>query len=489
MTAATLVSVPLLALSSAVPVGPVGPVDPLGRSPLSPPALRPEDLADLTNPLLAPAEGRAPLDLFHNYLSVFLVAFLVTVCATPLMRRLAMSHGVVDRPLEARKAHRLPVPYLGGVGVYLGLLAAIAFSYCTFLPPWLYHPHEGATPQMVVPVSIVLGMTLIMLTGLIDDVIGLDPRLKIVGQLLAAAALAMQDFGVKVAFGVLTPIGRAVGNEFLTWTVSLPFDAPFIGPSVTFDLIYWSGTIIIALCVLGACNASNLIDGLDGLLSGVTGICAAALLVIALLMAAGDDGPRDATRIVLAMALLGACLGFLPHNFNPASIFLGDAGSLLLGFVSIVIILSLGDTGKTHYVIAGLIIFAIPIIDTALAIARRKLSGKPMSVGDDQHLHHILKRALGVKGAVFVLYVIGLVFGALGVALTFGRGRVILAVSVVAAAFIMVIAFKAARKSVLDAQAEAMAKKAPTFTKRLYSPTKAPAAPPAPEKTDEPSPV
>src|SRR6185369_10438896 len=98
------------------------------------------------------------------------------------------------------------------------------------------------------------------------------------------------------------------------------------------------------LFVLGACNASNLIDGLDGLLSGVTAIANVGLLIIALGLAAADDGPRDGARIVLGLAVLGACLGFLPHNLNPATIFLGDAGSLLLGYCTIVIVLMLGDT-------------------------------------------------------------------------------------------------------------------------------------------------
>ena len=104
-------------------------------------------------------------------------------------------------------------------------------------------------------------------------------------------------------------------------------------------------------------------------------------------------------RIVLCMALLGAVLGFLPHNFKPASIFLGDCGSLLLGYMCVVIILMLGEHGQTHLVFAGLIVFAVPIIDTTLAIIRRKLAGTPMSAGDDQHLHHQLKRAAGRRAA------------------------------------------------------------------------------------------
>jgi len=202
---------------------------------------------------------------------------------------------------------------------------------------------------------------------------------KIGGQLLAAAALAYQDVGTKVAAGLLQPIGAFFGNQDLVWQFPLPFEIPMFGASIQLDLIYWSGVAIIALFVLGACNASNLIDGLDGLLSGVTAIAAAGLLVISLWLAVMDDGQHDSSRVVLAMALLGACLGFLPHNFNPATIFLGDAGSLLLGYTTIVVVLMLGDTGKTHLVVAGLLIYSIPIIDTVLAMVRRKMAGRPFS--------------------------------------------------------------------------------------------------------------
>ena len=152
--------------------------------------------------------------------------------------------------------------------------------------------------------------------------------------------------------------------ETVQWVIHLG------SSSVPIDVVYWTGTAVIAVFVLGACNAANLIDGLDGLLTGTTAIANAGLLFLALGLAIVDDGPRDAQRIILCLAVLGACLGFLPHNFNPATIFLGDCGSLLLGFSTIVIILMMGDTGKTQFVIAGLIIYALPMIDTVLAIVR-----------------------------------------------------------------------------------------------------------------------
>lgn len=394
------------------------------------------------------------LSIFHGYLWVLVVAFLVSLVATPIMRRLAVAHGVVDRPGEARKLHRQPIAYLGGVGVYIGIIAAIGFSYVALVQPGLidFHrvraDHVGDTLlPMPVPLSVVLGLTVIMLVGMIDDVTGLWPRVKVGGQLMAAAALAIDDVGVKVAAGILGPIGRMLGNPDLVWHIPLPFQVPGIGAGgIELDMVYWTGTAIIAIFVLGACNASNLIDGLDGLLSGVTAIAMMGLLVIALGLALVDHSARDAQRIILCMAVLGACLGFLPHNFNPANIFLGDAGSLLLGFCTCVVILTLGEQGRTELVIAGLIIYSVPIIDTVLAIVRRKMARKSISSADDQHLHHMLKRSLGVKGAVLTLYGIAASFAVFGVLISEVRARAVYVLALVFAATISVYAIKIARK-------------------------------------------
>lgn len=425
------------------------------------------DLADFQHRLdalrelvgLDTAKHVTRLDVFHGYIWVFFAAFVVALVATPIMRRLALANGVIDRPSEARKIHRVPVAYLGGVAVYLGIMAGILYSYFAALNPgWFlsFHPtqylDEGSPPA--VPFSILLGLTIIMLVGLLDDVMGIPPRVKVGGQLIAAAALAAENVGVKLADGIMAPLGQWLLNDpRLVFNIPLPVDIPFIGTSIHLDLIYWAGTGIIAIFILGACNASNLIDGLDGLCSGVTAIAAAGLLVVALGLAVIDHGPRDAQRIVLCLALLGACLGFLPHNFNPASIFLGDAGSLLLGFCTIAIILTLGDAGQTHLVLAGLVIYSIPIIDTALAIVRRKMAGKPLSAADDQHLHHMLKRALGVKGAALTLYGLGTGLAILGVAMSLGRARVVYAITLVFLAFIIVTAIKIARRKQLEEQA------------------------------------
>lgn len=401
------------------------------------------------------------LDILSGYILVFAIAFLVTVLSTPLVRKLAIANGIVDHPSEARKIHKIPIAYLGGVAVYLGIIAGIMFSYIAADFPSLIQYHTISPENMtdgitnpIVPLWLGLGMTSIVLVGLLDDVTGIPPRVKLGGQLVAAAAMALGNVGINVAAGVLTPtLGRLLDNPDLIYQIPLPIEIPMLGSSVQLDLIYWSGTAVIAIFVLGACNASNFIDGLDGLLTGVTSIAMIGLLAISLTLAMLDDGIFDAPRIIFGLAVLGACLGFLPHNFNPASIFLGDTGSLLLGYCSAVMILSLGDTGKTWLVAAGLIIYAIPIIDTALAIFRRKLAGKKMSDPDADHLHHMLKRAFGVKGAVFTLYGIGIAFAIMGVALSYFRGRLIYALALLMASYIGVYAIKVARQSQIHTQA------------------------------------
>ncbi len=382
------------------------------------------------------------------------------------MRRLAVKHGIIDRPNESRKIHKQPIAYLGGAAVFLGIMAAILYSFFAsrFTSMLDFHPSvhldDFGVPAPV-PLSILLGITVIFLIGVVDDISGISPRVKVGGQLLAAAALAIDNVGVKLAAGFMIPVANSLGIHLVdlgtptgpTIGFMIPLPAGLYFQGIPIDIVYWVGTAVIAVSILGLCNASNLIDGLDGLLSGTTAIAAGGLLVLSLGLALVDDGPRDSQRIVLCLALMGACLGFLPHNFNPATIFLGDSGSMLLGFCTCVVILTLGDTGKTHLVLAGLLIYTLPIMDMCLAIIRRKLAGKPISAADDQHLHHMLKRAFGVKGAVLVLYGMATAFALLGAGISLVRARSIYALGFFLMASIGVYAIKIARLRAIEEQA------------------------------------
>ncbi len=389
------------------------------------------------------AGAQASLELLNSYALVFIVAFVVTLIATPLVRKSAIALDIIDHPDAGRKEHKFPIAYLGGFAVFLGIIIALGASYMII---------DGPAGQLApVPVSVLVGILAITFTGLADDIWKWDARLKIAGQLVAAAALAIEDIGTRVAEGVLVPI---FGDPE---TVLFHVAGLAIASG---DVYYWTGTALIAMFVLGGCNAANLIDGLDGLLTGTSAIMATGLLVLCMMMAAqgvaGDPFESLAgVRIVLCLALLGGMLGFLPWNFNPAIIFLGDCGSLLIGYLFVVIILMLGEQGDTHLVLAGLIIFALPIMDTALAIVRRKLAGLPMSAPDANHIHHLLKRAFDgrVKSAVLALYAIALIFAILGVALgvlaidQVVRLRVVYAVVIVVFGGFGAIALKIALRS------------------------------------------
>lgn len=423
------------------------------------------DLAPTLEPDVARAGVQGIVDLLNAYSIIFVVAFAVTLIATPIVRRVASATGVVDKPDTGRKSHGYPVAYLGGVAVFLGVIAAIVTSFfVTDGVPLEFGP---------VPMAVVLGMVAITFTGLADDIWSWDPHLKLAGQLVAAAALAIENVGVRVAQGALGPLSEHIdpllGCENLVFQIPTPW-----GDTIPLDVIYWVGTAIIALFVLGGCNAVNFIDGLDGLASGVVGIAATGFLAISLLMAmstslrggAPGEETLDGARIVLCCALLGSVLAFLPYNFNPATIFLGDCGSHLLGYLCVVIILMMGEHGQTHLVFAGLIIFSLPIMDTTLAIIRRKLSGRPISSADSQHLHHQLRRALKtVKRAVLSMYAICFAFMVMGVTLaalvmlTDLRVRALYVIAFVLFSFVGVIAVKVARfeQRRLVAQANAQA--------------------------------
>ncbi|MFG0331252.1 MAG: MraY family glycosyltransferase [Phycisphaerales bacterium] len=409
----------------------------------------PEVSLDATTDLLGfSTDGHDPFSpsaIVHGYLFVFVIAFLVTLLLTPLVRKLAFRAGIVDWPDSNRKMHREPVAYLGGVAVFLGLFAGIAGSYL----------FDGYVPGLTpIPLHVVIAMVVILFTGLADDILHWDPYTKVGGMFIAAAVLAWDDaIGGRVAEGLLAPFQSLLEASF---GIVVDFHALPIIPGVwDIDLVYWTGAFIIAAFVLIGCNAANLLDGLDGLLTGSVSIMASALLAISVLLAAKNYGELTGARVALCFALLGATLGFLPHNFRPATIFLGDAGSLLLGFSVMVIVLLLGENGQTHLVFAGLIVFALPLIDMTLAIIRRRLAGLPIFTPDRDHLHHMLSRTrLRVVGSVFVLYAISGVFALLAVTLVFMRARLVYAIGLVFAGFIVVTGIKVARRSQRIAEIE-----------------------------------
>lgn len=326
---------------------------------------------------------------------------------TPIMRKLALANGIVDLPDARRKAHAKPVAYLGGLAIFLGWLVGL----CVFVGMRFGNEESNTFDQLLgenlsAIAFIALGATAIVLTGLFDDVYGMRARVKIGGQLFAAAAIAQT--------GAI--------DDTLTRSFALLNLAP---SSFMMDVM---GTAMIGVLVVGCCNAMNLIDGLDGLSSGVTAIAMAGMLAIcALVLARYHNDAYIVSHlgipILLTVATIGAVAGFLPYNFNPASIFMGDTGSLLLGYLCVTTILFMGrldnDAGLSPVVFtAAVICFALPMTDTALAIVRRKLNGRPIFAPDSMHMHHMFRRCgLSVKKSVLCMYALGLVFAITGISL------------------------------------------------------------------------
>jgi UDP-GlcNAc:undecaprenyl-phosphate GlcNAc-1-phosphate transferase len=278
--------------------------------------------------------------------------------------------------------------------------------------------------------AVLAGLTIIVLAGLLDDLVALQPYQKIIAQVAAAVVL--------VAGGVIfRGIPSQVGG--VQWIPNSP------------PLLLAIGVAFQVFLVVAACNATNLLDGLDGLCGGVTAIIAIGFLLLATSIAGwhewgrAPDYPFSTLIIAISLALLGTALGFLPYNFNPASIFMGDAGSMSLGFVCATLMIMFSERqGMLKWFVGALFIFGLPIFDTALAYARRKLNGRPIFQGDRSHFYdQLVDRGLSVRQAVLICYGLALFFAIMGVGIIFMRTRYGLLVYIGVATILAVTVYKA----------------------------------------------
>lgn len=296
-----------------------------------------------------------------SQLVALVVAFAASALLTPLVRRLAVALGALDRPCH-RSVHREPVPFLGGLAVYLAFAGAVVASL-------------GLARTEVK--GILLGGAFILAFGILDDFRPLLPRAKLAGQ--AGAALIGYALGVRIDF-VTNPVGGGILHLGL---LALP------------------ATLLWVLAVI---NVINLIDGLDGLAAGIVAIASFVLLVSAAQM--GMPLPALTLATVLAAALAGGALGFLPYNFHPARIFLGDGGSMFLGYALASI--SMEGSLKSPAVLAlavPVLAIGLPVFDTALAIWRRWRRGVPIGTPDREHFHHrLLQAGLSQREVVLIMY-------------------------------------------------------------------------------------
>lgn len=348
------------------------------------------------------------------WLGALAVSWIACSAAAPLLRTLALKHGILDEPDEARKAHGRAVPMLGGAAILVGVVAGLAAAVAWASLMAQVTGDTAAVPAF--PFTVVLGCVVIAITGLVDDVWGVIPRIKVGGQLIAAAALAYES-----------DLGASLVSEL----------AGLCGHTPSPAIIHSLGAVVVGLFIVGGCNAMNLLDGLDGLATGVSAIAAAGLLIVAavtsrsVLLGESAMSPEMAAGllapVLISLTTLGAAVGFLPWNRPPARMFLGDSGSLLLGFLLVANVLQLAKVGGDGLtpVMAGLIVAALPCADTATAIVRRVAARRWITVPDRLHVHHILvARGLSERAAVSVMCVLAIVAAILGaIAAASPRGR------------------------------------------------------------------
>jgi UDP-GlcNAc:undecaprenyl-phosphate/decaprenyl-phosphate GlcNAc-1-phosphate transferase len=343
---------------------------------------------------------------------VFLAALIAGLIATPLFRWIAVRRGICDRPDNAVKIHRAPIPYLGGCAIWLAWTVALG----------LYAMLPRADGKGGVLLTLLAGGGVAFLTGLIDDLRDLRPWKKLLGQTLAAVILLVG------------------GIRWLAYPEFASLPMMHMSPDSWFVVVVC--TVMQFAIVLGATNATNLLDGLDGLCSGVMAIISVGFLLLATALEAwarypGMSGAHayaytDVTMVV-ALALAGAVVGFLPYNFNPARIFMGDAGSVFIGYVmAAMMIMFAGTFGVVKWFVGALFIFGVPLFDTGVAVLRRLLNHRHIMMPDRSHLYNQLVDRLGlsVRAAVGVLYGLSALFGAVGLMVLYLPGRCALAIFV-----------------------------------------------------------
>lgn len=313
---------------------------------------------------------------FKTYLAVLVMSAVVSYLLTPLVRRLAFRWKAIDQP-DARKVHKEPMPRLGGIAVFAGFCAPWALFY-------LLNNRVSATFQNYEKLflALMIGAGLMLLLGVADDIKGLNAKQKFSFQIMTA--LAMYFGGYQITL-LSNPFGNSIALGWLALPVSV-------------------------LWIVGVTNAINLLDGIDGLATGITVCIALSLAVINII----NDNIIVA---LLTLCLAGACLGFLPYNFSPAKIFLGDSGSLFIGLVLAGIgMLSLFKVTTAAIVIVPVVLFGIPLFDTTAVFFGRLMRGDPLFKADKTHLHHrLLRLGLDHRQASLLLYAVSAALGGVAV--------------------------------------------------------------------------
>lgn len=377
------------------------------------------------------------------YVLVFVIAIGVTAVATPLLRRLALRLGVLAIPTD-RAVHATPIPYLGGVAMLLGFLAALSTAWLSGSFPAMF---EGSSTAL----GIALGAVILCAVGTLDDAREVSAPAKTAGMVLAGSVMYL--FGVTLLF----------------------FRVPFVEGLIVLGADF--APLVTVLWVVGMANAVNLIDGLDGLAAGIVAIAAGAFFLYGHQLMTADVqaiAPENISPLV-AIITAGICLGFLPFNFHPARIFMGDGGALMLGGLMAAATILVGGqvdieySGQVFFFFAPLlipfIVMGVPIFDTAWAIVRRARKRSGLAEADKDHLHHRLMRlGHGHRRSVTILW---LWTGLLSLFVLYpvytGKGNGWVPIGVLALGLVLLTFFHPASRRVrLEEAAEASRRSHPT---------------------------
>jgi len=344
-----------------------------------------------------------PISWVLQFWPVLVLSFISTLVATALCKSIALKFGIVDKADDLVKTHKGSIAYLGGVGMLVGLTVG------TFTGIYCLHNQPFFPSAFTWLLGVMAGAAIACFIGLVDDIFDIKPRQKLLGQVVAAIVL--------VGVGI-----RPVLHYF-----AVPF-----GWEMPHNVEIILGIPIVILFVLGATNSLNLLDGLDGLCAGVTAIIAIAMLLLTIHLSTWEHSEvGDPVRLIICLGLLGGVCGFLPFNRHPAKIFMGDAGSMLLGFVVAALMILFGEIVPRWWM-ASIVVFGLPILDTAVALARRFINQRPLFVSDRGHIYdQMIDRGVPLKTTVWICYGLAFMYALIGLVMSQIRTRYALIVYVV----------------------------------------------------------
>ena len=339
-----------------------------------------------------------PASWVLQFWPVLVFSFISALVATLLCKNIALKLGIVDKPDNLVKTHKGTIAYLGGVGIFVGLTVGILTGiFCLgSAQGQIVRDQEHFRLSLTWLVGILAGSAIACFVGLTDDIFDLKPRYKFLGQILAACVLLL--------VGIRPNLYRIAGPLHLPMTDGL-------------EVIL--GVVIVIFFVLGATNSLNLLDGLDGLCAGVTAIITIALLLLSIHLATWGYSPTgDPVRIIICLGLVGGVCGYLPFNRHPAKIFMGDAGSMLLGFTAAALMLLFAERVPRWW-LASIVVFGLPILDTTVALVRRLINHRPLLVSDRGHIYdQMIDRGIPLKKTVAICYLLAGVYAVIGLAMS-----------------------------------------------------------------------